>query len=190
MLDMPHMTPLAAYAEGLRAGRDASVPDFDPLDGGTGAALLFLLEKPGPRGRSGFISRDNGTGTSDAIRDFMAEAGIARERTALWNAVPWWNGTTAIRRGERTAGMVALAALLPLLPRLQTIVMVGRSAEQARPVLEGRGLALFTSAHPSPQVRAGWPERWRAIPAEWRRAASDVVVIHGDMPAGGVGLAG
>ena len=163
------MAALARYAEALRARPGCTVPDFDPLDGGTEAEALFLLEKPGPRGRSGFVSRDNGTGTADAIRGFMAQAGLARKRTALWNAVPWWNGTTAIREGERVAGMEELAALLPLLPRLRAAVMVGRSAERARPMLEGRGLHLAASAHPSPQVRAGWPERWQAIPGEWRR---------------------
>jgi hypothetical protein len=51
------------------------VPDFDPLDGGVNAQVLFLLEKPGPmaaedgkRAGSGFISRDNDDGTAEAIR--------------------------------------------------------------------------------------------------------------------------
>ena len=128
MLALPHMAALARYAEALRARPGCTVPDFDPLDGGTRAEALFLLEKPGPRGSTGFVSRDNGTGTADAARDFMAEAGLARERTALWNAVPWWNGTVAIRENERSAGREALAALLHLLPQLQVAVMVGRSA--------------------------------------------------------------
>ena len=47
MLDLPHMAPLKAYAAALRRP-GTEVPDFDPLDGGVAARLLFLLEKPGP----------------------------------------------------------------------------------------------------------------------------------------------
>src|SRR6476659_4548988 len=60
MLTSPHVAPLAAFAQSLRdaAASGASivaqvgtgvyeVPDFDPLDGGIGARLLFLFEKPG-----------------------------------------------------------------------------------------------------------------------------------------------
>lgn len=77
------------------------VPDFDPLDGGIAAEVLFLMEKPGPRtdntgakghAGSGFISRDNDDPTAEAILRFMEEAGIARKRSILWNTVPWWNG--------------------------------------------------------------------------------------------------
>lgn len=171
MLSLPHMAPLAAYAQSLRARPGATVPDFDPLDAGANAELLFLLEKPGPRGQTGFVSRDNPTGTAAAIRAFMADAGLPRGRTALWNAVPWWNGTTAIREPERRDGLHAVRALLLLLPRLRAVVLVGRTAGRARTVLEAAGLPVFASAHPSPQVRAGWPALWRAIPAEWAKAA-------------------
>ncbi len=180
MLTLPHVAPLAAYAARLRVaglglpvpGRqvpDSQVPDFDPLDGGMAARVLFVLEKPGPGiVPGGFVSRDNDTPTAQAIHAFMRQAGLPRAETVLWNLVPWWNGTTAITAAERLAGAQALRDLLPLLPRLDTAVLVGRTAGAARPMLDG--LRVLSSAHPSPQVRAGFRDRWDAIPEVWRQA--------------------
>ena len=168
LLSLPHLAPLAAYAAGLR-GPDVMVPDFDPLDGGAAARVLFLLEKPGPGIHpGGFVSRDNDTPTAAAIRTFMAQAGLPRSETVLWNLVPWWNGTTAVTGVERAAGLAALDGLFPLLAALDTAVLVGRTAGAARGVLGG--LRVLESAHPSPQVRAGFRDRWDAIPGVWRQA--------------------
>jgi hypothetical protein len=46
MLTLPHIAPLTAYAASLRLRGSVEVPEFDPLDGGTNARVLFLLEKP------------------------------------------------------------------------------------------------------------------------------------------------
>ena len=168
LLSLPHHAPLAAYADALRRP-DVMVPDFDPLDGGTAARVLFLLEKPGPGIHpGGFVSRDNDTPTAAAIRTFMAQAALPRSETVLWNLVPWWNGTTAVTGAERVAGLGALAGLMPLLPALDTAVLVGRTAGTAHGVLGG--LRVLVSAHPSPQVRAGFRNRWNAIPEVWRQA--------------------
>lgn len=48
LCNSPHMAPLNAMVTALRAEGRGAVPDFDPLDGGVGARILFLLEKPGP----------------------------------------------------------------------------------------------------------------------------------------------
>lgn len=175
LLALPHMAPLAAYVALLRRP-GVAVPDFDPLDGGTEARVLFLLEKPGPQaaasraGRdAGFISRDNGGGTAEALRRFMGEAGLPRRDTVIWNVVPWWNGSIAVTAAERAAGSRELPHALALLPRLHTAVLVGRTAARARPVLQG--LRILESAHPSPQVRAGNRALWDAIPGVWRQAA-------------------
>jgi hypothetical protein len=56
-----------------------------------------------------------------------------------------------------------------MLPKLLAVVMVGQKAGRARPYLENTGLALFNSDHPSPIVRARFPERWNAIPGEWAK---------------------
>lgn len=47
MLDRPHIVVLRDYAAALRPDGRGTVPEFDPLDGGTNARLLFLMEKPG-----------------------------------------------------------------------------------------------------------------------------------------------
>lgn len=155
------------------------VPDFDPLDGGADAEALLLLEKPGPTtlAGSGLVSRDNDTGTAEAIARFAAAAGLDRRRTVLWNAVPWWNGTTRIAAPELAAGLRTLPSVLACLPRLRAAVLVGRTAARARGILEARGLAVFASAHPSPNVRAAFPHLWRAIPDRWREAR-----LHLDQP--------
>ena len=174
LLTTPRMAPLAAYCEGLRRP-GLEVPDLDPLDGGVGARLLLLLEKPGPktspaRGGTGFVSFDNPDPTARVARRFAEEAGIAREARAVWNVCPWWNGTIGFEAAEGRAGLAELPAFLDLMPSLTVAVCVGRKAEAGRALMERRGLRVFASAHPSGQVRASWPERWAAIPDLWREA--------------------
>lgn len=167
---------LTDYARILRDMGRGEVPDFDPMDGGNRAKVLFLFEKPGPmtsvdrRGErvgSGLISRDNDDPTAEATFRFMGQAGLDRRVTILWNMVPWWNGTRAINADELRAGMSALDGLLKLLAGLRVVVLVGRKAGRARPHLEGRGLPVIESAHPSPIVRASRPAAWHAIPDKW-----------------------
>ena len=175
LLHAAHVAPLAGYVAGLNRQQRGFVPDFDPLDGGIGARLLLLLEKPGPRaappGGSGFVSRDNPTQTAKAIRDGMAQAGVPRHGTVIWNMVPWWNGTMAVRMAERRAGAEALAALLPLLPALRCAVLAGAVAQACgAPVLAE--LAVVRCVHPSPNARAGPSSSaaWRELPDVWRQA--------------------
>ena len=177
-LHLPHIAPLAAYAATLRTRGGVQVPDFDPFDGGTLARMLFLLEKPGPAiavtPAPGFVSRDNDTPTAEAIYIFMQRAAIPREWTVLWNVIPWWNGTCKVTGAELRDGIAEVRELIGLLPKLQVAVMVGNRAAQARPYLETTRLALFTSHHPSPNVRAALREKWEAIPSIWATAAEQV----------------
>ena len=177
MLDRPQARGLADHVRRMRAEGRGLVPDFDPLDGGATAKLLFLLEKPGPRVVSadgvGFVSRNNPDPTARNCRAFMLEAGIDHRQVAIWNIVPWWNGTMAITAAECRAGASALRATLELFPGLRGVVLVGnRAGEHGAPVLEGRGLELFASVHPGLQARAGphSRDRWLAIPRLWREA--------------------
>jgi hypothetical protein len=158
-----------------RTHRDWEFPDFDPLDGGANADLLFLFEKPGRMtsagGKgSGFISRNNDDPTAEATFDFMREANLCRDRTVIWNVVPGWNGTRKITKIELSAGVDALRGLLPLLPKLRTVILVGKKAQRAKPLVEPLGLRIFVSAHPSPLVRASQPDVWRKIPSIWAQA--------------------
>ena len=117
------MAPLADFAAKLRRTYpDREFPDFDPLDGGMNADILFLFEKPGPmtsarRKGSGFISRNNDDPTAEKIFSFMKEADLPRNRTIIWNVIPGWNGTRRIRAAEHKAGVDSLVKdLIPLLP--------------------------------------------------------------------------
>lgn len=178
MLGMPHVAPLAAYAARLRARGSVEVPEFDPLDGGVEAQVLFLFEKPGPmtaerggskRSGSGFISRNNDDPTAEATFRFMEQAGIARRLTVIWNLIPWWNYTRAVTPQELREGTACVRELISLLPELRAVVLVGKRAAKAERYLKTKQLALFTSDHPSPLVRARLPERWNAIPSEWAK---------------------
>lgn len=176
LLAAPHLDPLVGFLADLRAAR-GRVPDPDPLDGGVRARLLLLLESPGPSiGRTGFVSRDNPTGTARNLKRFLEDAGIAREDSLIWNAVPWVihaEGATnrAPREGEIRAGVAMVPALLKLLPRLQVAVLAGRVAARARPELERTrpGLAIVAMPHPSPTYVVTSP----TVPARIRAALAD-----------------
>lgn len=120
--------------------------------------MLFLLEPPGPKPpATGFVSRDNPSPTARNLRRFLAKAGIARERTAVWNAVPWYIGTGRKIRAAGGAdvkeGAVHLRQLLPLFPQLRAVVLVGRKAQSAQHVVERlTDASVFTMLHPSNQV--------------------------------------
>jgi hypothetical protein len=178
MLSLPHIAPLTAYAAKLRDRGSVEVPDFDPLDGGVDARVLFLFEKPGPmtadgktnrRVGSGFISRNNDDPTAEATFAFMEQAGIPRKLTVIWNAIPWWNYTRKVTLSELRDGAACVLELIAILPRLSAVVMVGEKATRAKGYLETTGLALFTSDHPSPLVKAKFRDRWNAIPSEWAK---------------------
>lgn len=179
MLQAPHIAPLTAFIQNLRANRPTwEFPDFDPLDGGVDADMLFLLEKPGPMTSSGgqgsgFISRNNDDPSAEATFAFMYEAGLLRKRTVLWNIIPGWNGTRKVTNAELRLGVEDLNDLLPLLPKLRTIVLVGKKAQRAKQLFVNKNLRVFDSAHPSPIVRASRPEAWLAIPFTWTQAGRD-----------------
>ena len=174
MLGMPPMTPLVRLLTDLRAG--GPVPDFDPLDGGSAAKILFLFEKPGPmtdprrpgRPGSGFVSRHSDDPTAEATWRFMRHAELPRADTIIGNIVPWWNETISVTGSERRRGRAELPKLLAILPLLHTVVLVGRTAAFAGPSVAH--VRVLHSAHPSPQVRAANRAMWDAIPAVWRQA--------------------
>lgn len=192
MLSLPHTAPLAAYVSDLRAAHPSwEFPDFDPLDGGVTAEMLFLFEKPGPRtsaanGGSGFISRDNDDPSAEATFNFMRDAGIDRKRTITWNVIPGWNGTRKITPAELRGGVAALGLLMKLLPALRSVVLVGRRAQRARGLLQQFGVGISISAHPSPLVRASRPEAWHAISTQWASAAPN---DDRTIPSGVIGVA-
>ncbi|WP_144760066.1 uracil-DNA glycosylase [Methylobacterium dankookense] len=181
LAEAPHIAPIRALARRIAVERAAPVPDPDPLDGGVAARLLLLLETPGPAiFRTGFVSRDNATGTAANLFRFLAEAGIARADTLIWNAVPWViHAEGALNRAPRRAELRAaepyLAPLLDLLPDLAVVVLAGRFAGEARgaiahlrPVLPAIGVP-----HPSPTYVCTAP----AVPARIRAGFAEAAVI-------------
>ena len=155
-LNDPHLARLRTLARRIAAERDAPVPEPDPLDGGVDARLLLLLETPGPRG-TGFVSRDNPTGTAANLFHFFEEVGIARADTLIWNAIPWvihapGARNRAPRWSEITAAEPYLEPLLACLPRLGVVILAGRVAGLSRPTLARLrpGLPVIGVPHPSP----------------------------------------
>ena len=181
MADAPHVRPLRAFAQTIAAERGAAVPDPDPLDGGVEARLLLLLETPGPSiGQTGFVSRDNPTGTAANLFRFLAEAGIARRDTLIWNAVPWViHAPGALNRAPRcseaSAAAPYFAPLLALLPRLAVVVPAGRFAREASAPLSALRpeLPVVAIPHPSPTYVCTAPE----VPARIRMGLSEAAAI-------------
>lgn len=159
LLGGDHVAPLTAFVRQIRleTGHGQAVPFFDPLDGGTRASCLYLLEAPGAQAvSSGFISRNNPDESAKNFFELNVEAGIARDTTVVWNIVPWYIGSgTKIRsagRADIASGLPWLEQLLSLLPHLRVVVLMGRKAAVAEPRLRaGRPeLHLVKSPHPSP----------------------------------------
>jgi uracil-DNA glycosylase len=158
-IEQPHIAPLTAFVRRLRTrmGASASIPFFDPWDGGINAEVLFLLEAPGPKARnSGFISRNNPDETAKNFFELLSEAGISRKSSVLWNIVPWYIGTgTKIRPAsisDISSGMQFLEELLDLLPLLRGVVLVGQKAQRAEEFIRKirPTLTVDTCPHPSP----------------------------------------
>ena len=180
--EAPHLRPLAAYLDAIRAGH-GTVPDPDPLDGGASARLLLLLEAPGPRiTRTLLVSRDNPTGTAANLFQFLAEAGIPRRDTLIWNAVPWVIHAPgalnrAPTRAEVAAGLATLPDLLRALPHLSAVVLAGRVAGGAAPWFAARAdLAVLTMPHPSPTYLCTSPDVAARIRASLSEAAAQLGV--------------
>lgn len=160
-----------------QAAGERRLPAFDPRDGGAAARLLILLETPGPGGAGPrMVSRDNPTGTARNLARFLAEAGIARADTILWNAVPWivhapGARNRALRRSEIGEGLAMLPPFLALLPRLGVAVLAGRVAAEAAPIVARcrPDVAVLLMPHPSPTFVCTSP----AVPRRIRAALAD-----------------
>lgn len=159
-----HMSRLNIYWWTLR-DRGWDVPHFDPLDGGSDAKLLVLLERPARLGTAPrFVSRDNPSPTQRNLRCFLSEAGIERKTTVLWNLVPWLPPISSKRnhsprRAEIEGGLVEIPRFLNCLPHLRGVLLAGRTAACAAPVVtECRPeLTVFRMPHPSPILLATDP---------------------------------
>lgn len=137
-LEEPHNVQLTEFVVKLRddTRQDKNIPYFDPCDGGENAEILFLLEAPGPKAvYSGFISRNNDDATARNFFEINNAVGISRERTIIWNIVPWYIGDgVKIRHptvGELEVGFDHLSKLLTILKKIRVVVLVGKNAQNA-----------------------------------------------------------
>lgn len=170
ILGTPRFAPLEAWRARLAEG-GRRVPHVDPLDGGVDARLLLLLETPGPGDAPiRFVSRDNPSGTGRNLSRFLAEAGIVRQDTLLWNAVPRivhapGARNRALTRAEIREGAETIPALIALLPRLAVVVLAGRVAAQARQTIADArsSITIVEIPHPSPANVCTSPDVARRI---------------------------
>lgn len=181
-LNQPHIAPLTQFVTQLRGqwGPQAHIPDFDPWDGGVDAEILFLLEAPGPKAKSsGFVSRNNPDETAKNLFELTQEAQIPRQQAVVWNVVPWYIGKESGRIRPAVAGDLysaasALYALLQLLKRVNTIVLMGKKAAQVKAEIErwypGR-YRFVETLHPSPSCLNRVKSRKSLIATEFQKIA-------------------
>ena len=160
MLDEPHITSFTSLVQEIRGQEEFSeeVPYFDPMDGGSNARALFLLEAPGAKAvLSGFISRNNPDETAKNMFLALQDADLPRNETVLWNIVPWYLGSGSKIRPASARdiedGKAYVPRLLEILPRLKVVALVGRKAQRIGTWLEAtanRRFAVFHVPHPSP----------------------------------------
>lgn len=205
----PTAAPLTQWVDDLIAARiaqglPAEVPYIDPLDAGTEARVLIILEAPGPKTNafntvpgSGFISSDNDDATAENLWLERQNAGLV-EGVLIWNAVPWYLGPTKRkpRVAEKAVGGQVLRDLIRMLPDLHTVVPLGGHAKDtwrrfARPGL-GTAIRTVESYHSGSQAmnQPGLRPHLRASLAraaeDWRPHVSTAgVTINLDRDAAG-----
>lgn len=185
----PTAAPLTDWLDGiiatrLAAGQPAEMPYIDPLDAGTDARVLIILEAPGPMTNalnavpgSGFISSDNDDATAENLWLARRESGLI-EGVLIWNAVPWYLGPTKRkpRVAEKAVGGAVLRELVQMLPELHTAVPLGDHARAtwrrfARPNL-GTAMRTVESFHSGNQAM-NQPGLRSHLHAALARAATD-----------------
>ncbi|MEV4683145.1 uracil-DNA glycosylase [Streptomyces kurssanovii] len=171
----PSVRPLNDWVADLRErlGQGESVPWFDPASGGVEARSLFLLEAPGTavgseagrrRTGSGIISVDNNDPTAQNCWLLRREAGLPYEHSLHWNIVPWYLGTAdriaAPGRTEVQRAAPFLHEVISLLPKLEVVVPMGRSAQAGWAAYVARyapAVRTLATWHPSPRGLASRP---------------------------------
>lgn len=132
----PHVAPVNKLVDALRRERGEQIPYVAPLYGGIDAEALFILQDPGPgtddSGRgSGFICTQNDDPTAELFADCLDACKLDVCRILGWNAYPWQlpEGQKRPKANQLEAGVEPTRRLLELLPKLKSIVLMGRVAE-------------------------------------------------------------
>lgn len=192
-LEHSHIAPLSAFVRCLRekTGLEERIPYFDPFDGGMGADCLFLLEAPGPKAvETGFISRDNPDETAKNFFDLNKEAKIDRRRTIVWNIVPWFIGSESETQPANGADLKRirpanskdlrtatpyLTRLLELLPKLHSVVLLGKKAARAGATIRTLhpNTRIYLIPHTSPMFINRSKEKNRSLILEKLKLVAD-----------------
>lgn len=178
LLQASHIAPLTEYVNCLRSmlGFTREIPYFDPLDGGTNASLLFLLEAPGRKAvASGFVSRDNPDPSARNMAELLVESGVPRQETVLWNVIPWYVGDQKrirpVIQRDIDVAVLPLKNLRPLLPKVRVVIMVGRKAQRMKRTLEDIfQMPALACPHPSQRVLNIWPAKREEIRSVFHQA--------------------
>jgi hypothetical protein len=190
MLACPTIVPLQEWATELHLRRRQLVPHFDPAGGGTEARVLVVHESPGPAAAvtdshpgSGFVSIDNDDASAQQMWQLHSEVGPNQSDSVHWNIVPWYlDGSAKPDAADLRDGSAAMLDLLPLLPRVEVVILTGLLAQKGwhkyvRPAR--RDLPVIDTWHPSPlsMKQPGKREELRAALA----AAERRIEVTGSM---------
>lgn len=136
-----HVAPLTRLVEEVRAETGEKVPDVDPGCGGVGARVLLLRQDPFCSAEDGcrLVSPYADDATAGNLLRASEAAGLVDADVLHWNVVPWWvddpdhrppGRRTRSRPAEARRAEPYLRRLMALLPRLDTVVLLGRQAQQ------------------------------------------------------------
>jgi len=151
----PRVEPLNRLVEVLRHESNEHIPWIDPFCGGIEARILLVLERPGRLGaiETDFLSLANVDDTARNTIAVMRAAGISYCDVTFWNAIPWSGDQKRVTASMRPEGSVMFGRLLPRLPRLRTIILMGNEAQRIGPLIQWpKSIDALKCAHPGPFV--------------------------------------
>jgi len=131
-LDDEHVAPLNALVARLREQHaPRPVPAVAPLGAGTGARVLALVRAPAASSAgAGLLSLEDDDPGAERLHALVTGAGIDPALVLPWGAAPYpVPGEEPLSTPDVKAGRAALEGLVPLLPRLRSVVLHGKDAE-------------------------------------------------------------
>jgi hypothetical protein len=137
------------------------------------APILAILETPGNSGaqRSQVCSLDNNDPTARRTAKIIESVGLSRKQIVFWNFF------AAYERGQKDRAMWAeqLCRLIPLLPKLRTLITFGDEAWRGlRDVDLSAGIFLIGAPHPSNRSCNSNSNAEQAILRAWERAKANI----------------
>jgi hypothetical protein len=103
---------------------------------------------------SDFLSLANDDATARNTIEVITHAGLKYQDLVFWNAIPWSGPRDEkISQDMISRGASMLNRLLPLLPCLKAVVLVGGEAQRLKNLIKWSGkIRVFECAHPGPFV--------------------------------------